>query len=64
MRTGCRYIWTQPEVREARARLCANLRRDGVDSEMFVVRRITDRIAKYCRAFNLTGLLDDVNLTL
>ena len=64
VRTGCRYIWTQPEVRKARARLSANLQRDGADSEAFVVHRIADRIAKYCRAFNLEGLLDDVNLTL
>ncbi|MDD2764631.1 MAG: class II D-tagatose-bisphosphate aldolase, non-catalytic subunit [Opitutaceae bacterium] len=64
VRTGCRYIWTQAGVREARSRLHANLQAQGVDSEAFVVGRIADRIAKYCRAFNLEGLLDEISFTL
>jgi D-tagatose-1,6-bisphosphate aldolase subunit GatZ/KbaZ len=62
VRTGCRYIWTQPKVLEARRRLRSNLQSQGIDSEALIVQRIADRIAKYCRAFNLEGLLDEVKM--
>jgi tagatose-1,6-bisphosphate aldolase non-catalytic subunit AgaZ/GatZ len=60
VRTGCRYIWTQPSVRQARDRLRVNLKADGIDTEDVVVERIASRIVKYCQAFNLEGLLDEI----
>ncbi len=62
VRTGCRYIWTQPQVLQARARLGENLKAVGIDSEAVIVQRIAHRIARYCRDFNLEGLLDEIRL--
>ena len=55
MKTGCRYIWTHPAVREARIRLYANLARHGLDGEGIVLDRIARVIGRYFEAFNLAG---------
>lgn len=54
-RSGCRYIWTAPVVREARARLCSRLAERGIDGEAVVRERIVSAIARYVAAFNLEG---------
>ena len=53
VRTGCRYIWAEPEVVAARGRLYANV--EG--GEERVLRRIADVMRKYYRAFGLEGAL-------
>lgn len=58
VKTGCRYVWTHPEVREARARLYANLARHGIDGERIVLDRIARAIGRYYEAFNLIGAND------
>ena len=55
LKTGARYIWTDGAVLAARQRLYTNLKKDGFDPHGFVVKRITQQILKYCRAFNLYG---------
>ncbi|MCL5994482.1 MAG: class II D-tagatose-bisphosphate aldolase, non-catalytic subunit [Chloroflexi bacterium] len=54
-RTGCRYIWTDPEVLAARQTLYRNLATRGVDAERMVIDCIAQRIGHYCRAFHLVG---------
>jgi tagatose-1,6-bisphosphate aldolase non-catalytic subunit AgaZ/GatZ len=53
VRTGCRYIWSAPEVVAARQRLYANV--EG--GEERVLRKIAEVMIKYCRAFRLEGTL-------
>ena len=53
-RTGCRYIWTSPEVVEARERLYHNVR-DVRAADAFVLWRIQRSIMAYLHAFNLVG---------
>ena len=54
IRTGCRYIWTSPEVTDARAQLYHHLR-DVRDADAFVVWRIQTAVMRYLHAFNLVG---------
>lgn len=53
--TGARYVWTDPQVLAARARLYENLRNELPDPHGFVVERIAQNIQKYVDAFNLRG---------
>jgi tagatose-1,6-bisphosphate aldolase non-catalytic subunit AgaZ/GatZ len=64
VRTGCRYIWSQPEVVAARQRLYANLEAAGERAEDFVLGRIGAVIHKYFRAFRLTGTLGPIERAL
>ncbi len=52
VRTGSRYIWTDPEVRAARQRLYENLD-DHRDAEAYVLWRVKQAMMKYYHAFNL-----------
>lgn len=58
IKTGCRYIWQQPEALVARQRLYDNLRRNGYEAEEVVLSRIERDMDKYFRAFNLVNLND------
>jgi tagatose-1,6-bisphosphate aldolase non-catalytic subunit AgaZ/GatZ len=51
--TGARYIWTDPQVSQARRKLYANLARVGCDANEFVVERVSGAIENYINAFNL-----------
>lgn len=53
--TGSRYVWTAPEVAQARRRLYEHVR-DRLDGEAFVLDRIKSAMLRYFRAFNLVGL--------
>lgn len=52
--TGARYVWSQPEVRQARTRLYENLRGVISDPHAWVVGRIQQAIDRYIEAFHLT----------
>jgi len=54
-RTGCRYIWTDPQVLAARQTLNRNLAPAGIDGEQVVISAIANRITTYFKAFNLLG---------
>lgn len=55
VRTSARYVWTEPQVVEARARLYENL--EGTrDADAFVLSRIERAILRYADAFRLGGL--------
>lgn len=58
VRTGCRYIWSQPEVVAARRRLYENLEAAGEPGEEAVLRRIADAMMKYYRSFRVEGTLE------
>jgi len=60
IRTGCRYIWTEDRVVEARRKLYQNLLRNGVEAEELVIERIVEVMAKYFRAFNLVNSLPKI----
>jgi tagatose-1,6-bisphosphate aldolase non-catalytic subunit AgaZ/GatZ len=51
--TGARYVWTKPNVQEARQRLYDNLHEQAFDPHAFVVARIAQTMQKYVKAFNL-----------
>jgi len=56
VKTGCRYIWTNPEVLAARRQLLDNLQRNGIRAEEIVLTMIERRMDKYFYSFNLAGL--------
>jgi tagatose-1,6-bisphosphate aldolase non-catalytic subunit AgaZ/GatZ len=58
VKTGARYIWTDPAVLEARRRLYDNLRSVVDEPHAQVVERIAARIQMYLQAFGLIDSLD------
>ena len=58
LKTGARYIWTNPEVVERRKVLYQNLARIGVDAHGVVLDAITAGIGRYLRAFNLQNSIE------
>jgi len=60
VRTGCRYVWTQPGVTAARARLYGNMETAGEEGEEVVLRTIGQVMHKYFRAFGLAGTLEPI----
>ncbi|HSV32095.1 MAG TPA: class II D-tagatose-bisphosphate aldolase, non-catalytic subunit [Atribacteraceae bacterium] len=56
IKTGCRYIWSTPQVLAARNLLYANLTRNGYEPEEMVLMQIERSMDKYYRAFGLTDL--------
>ncbi len=59
LRTGSRYIWTEPNVLAARRQLYDNVH-GYRDADAYVVWRIQSAILKYYHAFNLMGLNQDL----
>jgi len=57
LRTGCRYIWAEPEVAAARRRLYENLSAAGEKAERVLADAIAAVMMKYYRAFGLEGTL-------
>ena len=55
IKTGCRYIWTKPEVEVSRARLYQNLENNGIKAEEIVLSKIERSMDKYFYSFNLIG---------
>jgi D-tagatose-1,6-bisphosphate aldolase subunit GatZ/KbaZ len=53
IKTGCRYIWTKPEVEIARVKLYNNLEVNGVKAEEIVLFKIEKSMDKYFYNFNL-----------
>jgi len=58
IKTGCRYIWQNPEALVARYHLYENLNRNGIDAEQVVLSKIEHDMDKYFYAFNLVNLND------
>ncbi|MHB1394973.1 MAG: class II D-tagatose-bisphosphate aldolase non-catalytic subunit [Clostridia bacterium] len=58
IKTGSRYIWTNPEVVAARRLLYSNLNNNNVDAENIVLEKIIAAMMKYYEAFNLVNLND------
>jgi tagatose-1,6-bisphosphate aldolase non-catalytic subunit AgaZ/GatZ len=56
VKTGCRYIWENPEVVANRARLYQNLRAQGIDPDTIVESTIERAMDRYFFRFNLVGL--------
>ncbi|MEI6656115.1 MAG: hypothetical protein WCP45_15225, partial [Verrucomicrobiota bacterium] len=58
VKTGCRYIWENPGVVAARARLYESLTHHGVDAAYIVEAKIEHSIDRYYQKFNLNDLND------
>ena len=58
IKTGCRYIWENPEVLVARNRLYENVNNSGVDAETVLLSAIEKGMDKYFFNFNLIDLND------
>ncbi len=59
VKTGARYIWTDPSVLQARETLYQNLQPEVANPHRWVVERIAARIGTYLEAF---GLLDSLEI--
>ncbi len=53
IKTGCRYIWTKPEIEVARTKLYNNLESKGIKAEKIVLLNIEKSMDKYFHSFNL-----------
>ncbi len=62
LKTGSRYIWTNPQVLASRANLYVNLDRVGIDAHNYVIDQITQTVEKYISAFNLQNSVDILGL--
>jgi D-tagatose-1,6-bisphosphate aldolase subunit GatZ/KbaZ len=58
IKTSCRYVWAESDVRVAQQELYSNLVRNGIDAENWVLMRIEEIMDKYFRAFNLININD------
>lgn len=56
IKTGCRYIWEDPEVVSARAQIYGNLTYYGIEPATIVESSIESAMDKYFYRFNLVGL--------
>lgn len=56
IKTGCRYIWENPELVSARKKLYLNLGACGIDGEEIVLSHIEHAMDKYFFKFNLLDL--------
>ncbi|HNY06767.1 MAG TPA: class II D-tagatose-bisphosphate aldolase, non-catalytic subunit, partial [Bacteroidales bacterium] len=56
IKTGCRYIWQNPDVIASRSLLYDNLQGVGIHAEDIVLSHIERAMDKYFYQFNLTGL--------
>jgi D-tagatose-1,6-bisphosphate aldolase subunit GatZ/KbaZ len=58
IKTGCRYIWENPDVLAARFKLYDQLEANGIRAEKIVSASIEKNMDKYFRSFNLVDLND------
>ena len=58
IKTGCRYIWENPEVLAARSKLYRNLKLNGIDAEEVLLLNIEKAMDKYFHKFNLVNFND------
>lgn len=58
IKTGCRYIWENPEVVKARTKLSENMAHCGVKHEDIVLTHIGKAMDRYFHTFNLVDLND------
>lgn len=56
IKTGCRYIWEDPEVVSTRYRLYQNIKLQGIEAETIVESSIESAMDRYFFKFNLVGL--------
>lgn len=56
VKTSSRYVWSNPEVKNSRNELYANLKMNGIDGENIVLTNIEKGMDKYFRNFNLLDL--------
>jgi len=56
IKTGCRYIWEDPEVLSTRAKLYQNINMQGIDAAEIVESSIERAMDRYFFKFNLIGL--------
>ena len=56
IKTGCRYIWENPEIISARARLYQHMDMQGTDAAGIVESSIEGAMDRYFYKFNLAGL--------
>jgi D-tagatose-1,6-bisphosphate aldolase subunit GatZ/KbaZ len=56
VKTGCRYIWEDPEVLAARSKLYRNMELNGIDAEEILLSKIEMAMDKYFHKFNLVDL--------
>jgi hypothetical protein len=58
IKTGCRYIWENPEIVAARSRLYVHMERNGIHAETVVLTAIGQAMDRYFHKFNLVNVSD------
>jgi len=56
IKTGCRYIWENPEIVAARSKLYINMENHGIKSEIIVQTGISQAMDRYFHKFNLVNV--------
>lgn len=56
IKTGCRYIWENPEVVHARTKLYNNMQLNGIKPDEIVLTPISQAMDRYFHKFNLVNL--------
>jgi D-tagatose-1,6-bisphosphate aldolase subunit GatZ/KbaZ len=56
IKTGCRYIWENPEIVASRSRLYESLKNNGIDATFIVESKIEHAMDRYFTKFNLNDL--------
>jgi len=56
LKTSCRYVWANPEVKVSQYTLYMNMTNNGIDPDSWVLMEIESCIDKYFREFNLIDL--------
>jgi D-tagatose-1,6-bisphosphate aldolase subunit GatZ/KbaZ len=56
VKTGCRYIWEDPEVVAVRSHLYRNIGIQGIDASAIVESSVESAMDRYFYSFNLSGL--------
>lgn len=58
LKTSCRYVWSNAEVRAAQSILYKNMGVNGIDADSWVLMDIESGMDKYFNSFNLINLND------
>lgn len=58
IKTGCRYIWEDPDVVACRSKLTENLKAKGIDADFIVYAAIEHAMDRYFEKFNIKDLND------
>ena len=63
VKTGCRYIWENDNIKVARQTLIENIQSQGIQAELILMAPIEQSMEKYFHHFNLVNLAEQLSIT-